>query len=68
MYGYSKLVSTGSVRFTTEDDKTIIKLNKDNIEETKMEKEFIIVANKLTDDLIDVAKKYNLKIIEIQNG
>ena len=68
MYGYSRLESSGSVRFTTVDNKTIVKLNKDNINSRGAKKEFIIVVNKLTDELVDIAKRNNLKIVEIQTG
>ena len=68
MYGYSRLESNGSVRFTTVDDKTIVKLNKDNINSKGAKKEFIIVVNRLTDELVDIAKRNNLKIVEIQTG
>ena len=68
MYGYSRLESNGSVRFTTVDDKTIVKLNKDNINSISAKKEFIIVVNRLTDELIDIAKRNRLKIVEIQTG
>ena len=68
VYGYSRLEEEGSIRFTTEDNKTIVKLNKDNINESNTKKEFIIVVNKLTDELFEIAKDNNLKIVEIQNG
>ena len=31
-YGYDKLIKTGSLRFTTYDDHTLIKVNKDRID------------------------------------
>ena len=66
VYAYDELVKEGSIRFTTEDDKTIIKVNKDNINSSNMKAKFIIVVSKLTDELINVAKENNLKIVEVQ--
>ncbi len=66
-YGYNKLVNDNSIRFTTEDDKTIIKVNKDSYEKSSMKASFIIVVGNLSDELMEIAKKNNLSIIEIQN-
>ena len=65
-YGYNKLVSNGSVRFSTK-DKVYIKLNKDNINCKKIKPDFIIVTGKLTDEIINIAKKGNFKIVEIRD-
>lgn len=66
-YGYSRLVKDGSIRFTTKDDRTIIKFNKDSLQ-SSMKAEFIIVVGKLSDELLNIAKENNLKIVEVQNG
>ena len=67
VYGYSSINSDGSIRFSSDTGKTIIKINKDSIENEKNKKEFIIVVNTLTDELVDIARRNNLKIVEIQN-
>lgn len=66
-YGYNKLINEGSIRFTTKDDKTIVKVNKDNIEGSSMKPSFIILVNGISDELLEIAEKDNLPIIEIQN-
>ena len=67
-YGYNKLIKNGSIRFTTNENKTIIKVNKDNIEKNIMRPEFIIVVGVLSDELLSIAKNNNLVIVEVQNG
>ena len=67
-YGYDKLVKTGSLRFTTYDDHTLIKVNKDRVDKYTMVPSFIVIVGKLTSDLIAIAKKNNLKVIYIQNN
>lgn len=66
-YGYSKLIKDGSIRFTAEDDKTIIKFNKDSLTNA-MKPDFILVVGKLSDELFRIAKDNELKIVEVQNG
>ena len=65
-YGYSRLVKDGSIRFTTEDGKTVIKFNKDSLTNS-MKPDFIIVVGSLSDELLNIASENNLKIIEVQN-
>lgn len=65
-YGYGKLVNDYSVRFSEDKDGYIIKVNKDNKEKINMKAESIIVVGKLTDDLINIAKTNNLKIIYVE--
>ena len=55
-----------SVRFSEDKDGYIIKVNKDNKEKINMKAESIIVVGKLTDDLINIAKTNNLKIIYVE--
>lgn len=66
-YGYNKLVSDGSIRFSLDEGKTSIKVYENNMNKEAMKAEFILVVGKLTDDLLNIAKENNLKIIEIQN-
>lgn len=65
-YGYSKLSSERSIRLADSKDGYILKVNKDNKEKINMKAESIIVVGKLTDDLINIAKTNNLKIIYIE--
>ncbi len=65
-YGYSKLLKDGSVRFSTYENETIIKFNKDRLS-TKLNPDFVVVLGNVGDDLINVAKKHNLRIININN-
>ena len=67
VYVYDRLYNDRSIRFVTEDDNIIIKMNTDSIEENKMQASYIVVTNKLTSDLLEIAKENNLKIVEIQN-
>lgn len=67
-YGYNKLIKTGSLRFTTYEDHTLIKVNKDRLDKHTMLPKFIVVIGELTDDLKAIAKKNNYKIIYIQNS
>lgn len=66
-YGYNKLIKTHSLRFTTYEDHTLIKVNKDRKDKYTMIPSFIVVVGELTNDLKEVAKKSNYKIIYIQN-
>lgn len=66
-YGYNRLINDSSIRFNIKDNKTIIKVNKDNIDESEMKADFIIVTGTLNDDLLNIAKKNNLSIIEVQS-
>ena len=65
-YGYNKLVSDGSVRFSLDEGDTTIKVYENNMNKGSMKTEFIIIVGKLSDDLIAIAKENNLKIVEIQ--
>lgn len=66
-YGYSKLSNKYSVRLSNDKDGYIIKVNKDNKNKIDMRAESIIVVGKLTDDLINIARSNNLKIIYIES-
>ncbi len=67
-YGYNQLIKNGSLRFTTDDGKTIIKINKDNKEQVSNKPNFLIVIKDLNDSLIDIAKEKGLVIVQIDNG
>ena len=66
-YGYNKIIDNGVIRFTTYEDNTLIKYNKDRIEGNGLNPEFIIVIGEVTDDLKRIAKKNNYKIIYIRS-
>ena len=66
-YAYDRLVDNGSVRFSTEDNKTMIKLSKDDVNDIKNKVSYIIVVGKLNDELFNIAKKNNLTIVEIKS-
>ena len=66
-YAYNKLIKDGSIRLSTEDGKTIIKVNKDKISENQIKPDFIVLSGSLTDELLDIAKSNNLTIVEVQN-
>lgn len=66
-YGYNKLIKTHSLRFTSYEDHTLIKVNKDRKDKYTMIPSFIVVVGELTNDLKELAKKSNYKIIYIQN-
>ncbi len=67
VYAYNTLVEGRSIRFTSEDDKIIVKVNSDSYNDKKMEASYIIVTSKLTSDLLEIARDNNLKIVEIQS-
>ena len=62
-YAYRKLINNGSIRFTTINDKTIIKMNKDSISRRDMYPNFIMVVGELTDELVNIAAENGLKIV-----
>lgn len=66
-YGYDRLIKSGNVRFSVENNHTVIKVNEDSVEESEMKAKYIIVVGKLSDDLINIAKENGLTIVEIQN-
>lgn len=66
-YGYDKLVNSSSFRFTSYENNTLIKFNKDRIKVNSMRPSFIVVVGNLTDDIINIAKRNNLKIIYMQS-
>ena len=67
VYAYDRLLEGRSIRFTSEDDKVVIKINSDSYDDKKMEVSYIVVTSKLSSDLIEIARDNNLKIVEIQN-
>ncbi len=65
-YGYNKLVKNGSMRFSLVDGKTIIKMNKDNINKTNTEPNFIILTGDVTEEILSIAKESKIPIVEIK--
>jgi hypothetical protein len=65
-YGYNKLLKSGSIRFTSYENNTLIKINKDRIVSNSMSAEFLIIVGNTSDDLIDIAKKNNIPIVEVK--
>ena len=66
-YGYNTLVKVGSLRFSIDNDKTIIRMNKDNKNQSKIKPDFIIVVGELTDELLEIANKKSVPIVEVVN-
>ena len=62
-YGYNSLNSNSSIRFASQDNSTIIKLNKDNFDKKIMNSDFIIILNELNDNFIRIAREKNIKIV-----
>jgi len=67
-YGYNKLIKNGSLRFSIVDDRTIIRMNKDNKNQTNLEVNFLIVVGEVTDELLGIAKEKNIPVVEIKEG
>ena len=67
-YAYRKLVNNGSIRLTTINDKTIVKMNKDSITRREMYPNFIMVVGELTDELVNIASENGLKIVVYSEG
>ncbi len=64
-YGYNKLVKNGSLRFSIDNDKTIIRMNKDNKNQLDSRPDFIIVVGELTDELLEIAHKKEVPVVEV---
>ena len=63
-YGYNKLVNDGNVRISSVDGQTVIKYNEDRIK-SLMKPNYIVIIGSVSSDIINVSKKHNLKVIEI---
>ena len=66
VYAYDRLSEDRSIRFISENDKTVIKVNDDSYDDNSIKPSYIVVANQVTSDLIEIARDNNLKIVEIQ--
>ena len=66
-YAYDRLNTDNNVRFSNENNETIIKLSKDSINKNETKVSYIIVVGKLSDELFKVAKENNLTIVEVKN-
>lgn len=67
-YGYNKLTKNGSLRFSIDNGKTIIRMNKDNKNQQDLKPSFIIVVGEITDELLDIANEKKIPIVEIKEG
>lgn len=65
-YCYNKLSDEYSIRLSDSKNGTCIKVNKDNKNKVNMKAEFIVVVGKLTDDIINIAKTNNLKVVYVE--
>ncbi|MBR4178608.1 MAG: hypothetical protein IKR57_04595 [Bacilli bacterium] len=66
-YGYDRLERSSNIRFSIDNDKTVIKAYQNSDDESSMRANYIIVVGKVSDDLINIAKENNLTIVEIQS-
>ena len=66
-FGYNKFIKEGSVRFTTFEGKTLIKLNKDKKIIARRNPDFIVAKAGINDNLIELARRNNLAIIVLNN-
>ena len=66
-YGYDGMNENASIRFTTYEGNTVLKMNKDNISE-KLKPTFLVTVNGITPQIKEIAKNNNLKIIESSIG
>ncbi len=67
-YAYRKLVNNGSIRLTTINNSTVVKMNKDSITRKEMYPNFILVVGELTDELVNIAAENELKIVIYSEG
>ena len=66
-YCYEFIPDNVNFRFTTYDDRTILKFNKDRIiNKNSLIPKFIIVSGVVTDEIINVAKRENLAIVSLE--
>ena len=68
LYAYDSIIKGRSIRFNLDGDNITIKMNKDSVEVNTMKPSYIMVASKLTDELISIAKENDLKIVEVQGA
>ncbi len=67
-FAYDKLIKNGSIRFTSYEDKTIIKFNKDRTNDNSCVISYILVVNTLTEEIIQVAKDRGVSVLEIEKN
>ena len=66
-YCYEFIPNNINFRFTTFDDKTILKINKDEIiNKNSLIPKFIIVSGMVTDEIINVAKREKLSVVSLE--
>lgn len=67
VYAYDRLIEDKPIRFISDDNNVLIRVNEDSYSDKKMEASYIVITSKLTSDLLEIAKENNLTIVEIQN-
>lgn len=65
-YCYDLLPSDCNMRFINYEDKTLIKLDKDNIKPINISPKYILVVGNVNDEVLNVAKKNNLSIVVLE--
>ena len=66
-YCYEFIPNNINFRFVTFDDKTILKINKDEIiNKNSLIPKFIIVSGMVTDEIINVAKREKLSVVSLE--
>ena len=66
VYVFNRLSNDRLVRFISDENKTIVKVNKDSIDEHNMKPGYILLVNPVNDNIMNIAKSLNLDIVEIQ--
>lgn len=65
-YGYDKLIKDGSIRFSTFENDTLVKMNKDRKSANSMKVSFIIAIGKLSNELLNIAKEHDIPVVYIE--
>ena len=66
VYVFDRLNKEKLVRFVSDEDKTVVKINQDTIEENNMKPGYILLVSQINDNIMNIAKSLNLDIVEIQ--
>ena len=64
MYAFDRL-NANAIRFTTENDKTVIKVSESDIS-SRVNPGYILLCSGANDDIFTVAKSSNLCIVEVK--
>ena len=65
VYVYDILSKDISTRFISEDEKTLVKISDESLEDN-IKPSYILLVNEINDNIMDIAKSMNLNIVEIQ--